>query len=113
MRLVGFALFAHVPSFLLSPLSPLQYLFKSYISFGNTKFLHLFHSASLAIDRFCRFDSDWFVESDMRTGAHTHVQFNSLSAFWPGLQTLYGDIASVSATHKRHFRPLISLRLSP
>jgi len=35
----------------------------------------------------------------MTTGDSTHVQFNSLQSFWPGLQVLVGDIEMAKQTH--------------
>jgi len=83
--------------------SAFEYLFKSYVLFGNAKWLHMFQQAEESISKHLKFAQHWFVESDMRSGQHTHVQFNSLAAFWPGLQTMYGDWASASATHAAHF----------
>jgi mannosidase alpha-like ER degradation enhancer 1 len=39
----------------------------------------------------------------MHTGQPTYHQFNSLSAFWPGLQVLVGDVALAKFTHHNHF----------
>lgn len=39
----------------------------------------------------------------MHTGQPMYNQFNSLSAFWPGLQVLVGDIAHAKTTHQSFF----------
>jgi len=83
--------------------SAYEYLLKSYIMFDNVKFLHMWDLAYSGVNEYLKYDGDWYVESDMHSGRHTHVQFNSLTAFWPGLQTLIGDLTPASATHARHF----------
>jgi len=40
----------------------------------------------------------WYVDVDMYQGAVVWPLFNSLQAFWPGLQVLYGDIEEASNT---------------
>lgn len=34
----------------------------------------------------------WYYEGNMYTGKHTHMHFNSLQSFWPGIQIAYGDV---------------------
>lgn len=80
-----------------------EYLLKSHIFFGNAKFLHMWELSYAAIQKFLKYDRDWLVEGDMHTGSHTHIQFNSLTGFWPGLQSLVGDFSSATATHAKHF----------
>ncbi len=45
----------------------------------------------------------WYLDVNMRTGLPTWWQFNSLSAFWPGLQVLVGDIPLARVTHNQTY----------
>ena len=63
-----------------------EYLLKAYIMFGNSKYLFMFEEAYAAVNKYLKIGDEWYVEGDMRTGQHSHLQFNSLQAFWPGLQ---------------------------
>ncbi len=40
----------------------------------------------------------WYFETNMRTKRVSHYHFNSLQAFWPGIQILIGDIPLALAT---------------
>lgn len=45
----------------------------------------------------------WYVEVNMNTAALVWPLFNSLQAFWPGLQVLAGDIDPAIRTHAAFF----------
>uniref|UniRef100_A0A0A9DJX9 alpha-1,2-Mannosidase n=1 Tax=Arundo donax TaxID=35708 RepID=A0A0A9DJX9_ARUDO len=62
----------------------------------------MFHSAYLAVQKYFR-HGPWYHEADMRTGEATHWQLTSLQAFWPGLQTLLGDVASANLSHREFY----------
>jgi mannosidase alpha-like ER degradation enhancer 1 len=79
-----------------------EYLFKAYLLFGNSKFLTMFEAAYTASQKYLK-AGDWYVEANMQTGAHTHVHFNSLQAFMPGLQVLVGDVDKAVATQANFF----------
>lgn len=79
-----------------------EYLFKAYMMFGNTKYLRMFESAYAAVSRYCKYN-DWYVEANMHSGSQSHVVFNSLQAFWPGLQVLVGDFAQAIPTQEQFF----------
>ena len=38
------------------------------------------------------------MEADIKTGKRSFTWFTALSAFWPGLQTLYGDVGAATRT---------------
>ena len=40
----------------------------------------------------------WWVDVHMETGQITWPVFNSLAAFWPGVQVLVGDVEEATAT---------------
>eukprot|EP00736_Rhodelphis_marinus_P013413 Rmarinus@m.26881 len=75
-----------------------EYLLKGYLLFGNPDDLQMFYwmykSAMKHIHR-----APWYMEVDMGTGKQIFSVFDSLQAFWPGLQTLVGDIDLAIETH--------------
>ncbi len=79
-----------------------EYLLKGSIYFGNPAYLHMFKQAYAAANRYLKTDH-WYAEANMNTGKFSHLQFNSLQAFWPGLQVMYGDIHNASLTQARFF----------
>uniref|UniRef100_A0A0E0CRA7 alpha-1,2-Mannosidase n=1 Tax=Oryza meridionalis TaxID=40149 RepID=A0A0E0CRA7_9ORYZ len=72
-----------------------EYLIKAYVLFGSEEYWDMFHSAYLAVQK--------YHEADMRTGEATHWQLTSLQAFWPGLQTLLGDVAAANISHREFY----------
>ncbi|TKW41526.1 hypothetical protein SEVIR_1G322100v4 [Setaria viridis] len=79
-----------------------EYLIKAYILFGSDEYWDMFHSAYLAVQKYFR-HGPWYHEADMRTGEATHWQLTSLQAFWPGLQTLLGDVAAANLSHREFY----------
>lgn len=79
-----------------------EYLVKAYILFGSDELWEMFHSAYVAVQKYFR-HGPWYHEADMRTGKATYWQLTSLQAFWPGLQTLVGDISSANSSHREFF----------
>ncbi|TVU28455.1 hypothetical protein EJB05_19972 [Eragrostis curvula] len=79
-----------------------EYLMKAYILFGCDEYWDMFHSAYLAVQKYFR-HGPWYHEADMRTGEATHWQLTSLQAFWPGLQTLLGDVAAANLSHREFY----------
>ncbi|OAY79160.1 putative alpha-mannosidase I MNS5 [Ananas comosus] len=79
-----------------------EYLMKAYILFGSDEFWDMFHSAYIAVQKYFR-HGPWYHDADMRTGKATYWQLTSLQAFWPGLQTLVGDVAAANLSHREFF----------
>ncbi|GAB5362183.1 hypothetical protein AAMO2058_000776400 [Amorphochlora amoebiformis] len=79
-----------------------EYLFKAYIMFGDKTYLEMFAQTYNAVGRHLK-SGPWYVEADMNSARPTHIQFNSLQAFWPGLQVLYGDLSSAMDTQDAFF----------
>ncbi|KAJ4756888.1 hypothetical protein LUZ62_091293 [Rhynchospora pubera] len=79
-----------------------EYLLKAYILFGSDEYWDMFHSAYLAVQKYFR-HGPWYHEADMRSGKATYWQLTSLQAFWPGLQTLVGDVAAANLSHREFF----------
>ncbi|XP_068634269.1 alpha-mannosidase I MNS4 isoform X2 [Aristolochia californica] len=49
------------------------------------------------------YNDPWYVEVNMNSAAMVWPLFNSLQAFWPGLQVLAGDIGPAIRTHAAFF----------
>ena len=47
---------------------------------------------------------NWYLPVDMQTGNVLFRWVDSLSAFWPGLQVLNGDIESAKNSHLRYYQ---------
>lgn len=80
-----------------------EYLLKSYMLFGNERHLEIFEEAYIAIEAHVRV-APWYLESGMMTGYVITSRYDSLMSFWPGLQTLYGDIETATTTHDAFFQ---------
>lgn len=70
---------------------------------GNAKWLHLWHATYRPTQVHLRTSEGWYVESEMSSGSTVYAQFNSLAAFFPGLQTLVGDIGAAAETQAKHY----------
>jgi mannosidase alpha-like ER degradation enhancer 1 len=79
-----------------------EYLMKSHILFGSKKYLSMFDDAYASVVKHLK-RGQFYVEANMHSGSHSYDQFNSLSAFWPGLQVLVGDFETAAATQKAIF----------
>ncbi|XP_020586945.1 alpha-mannosidase I MNS4 isoform X2 [Phalaenopsis equestris] len=75
---------------------------KAYLLFGDEEYLFMFQEAYKAAMHYL-FHDPWYVEVNMNSAATVWPLFNSLQAFWPGLQVLYGDIAPAIRTHAAFF----------
>ncbi|KAL1340196.1 hypothetical protein AAHE18_U100100 [Arachis hypogaea] len=75
-----------------------EYLLKAYLLFGDEEYLYIFQEAYAAAMHYLYHDP-WYVEVNMDSAAIVWPLFNSLQAFWPGLQVLAGDIDPAIRTH--------------
>ncbi|TKY51937.1 alpha-mannosidase I MNS4 [Spatholobus suberectus] len=75
-----------------------EYLLKAYLLFGDEEYLYIFREAYTAAMHYLYHDP-WYVEVNMDSAAIVWPLFNSLQAFWPGLQVLAGDINPAIRTH--------------
>jgi hypothetical protein len=93
-------------NFLCSPGSGIdsfyEYLFKAYILFGDKQYLDMYNRAAAAVAKYLK-KGPWYIEADMHTGLPTHLHFNSLQAFYPGLQVQAGAIAEAAGTQAAFF----------
>ncbi|XP_057423847.1 alpha-mannosidase I MNS4 isoform X2 [Lotus japonicus] len=62
-----------------------EYLLKAYLLFGDEEYLYMFQEAYAAAMHYLYHDP-WYVEVNMDSAAIVWPLFNSLQAFWPGLQ---------------------------
>ncbi|XP_006350659.1 probable alpha-mannosidase I MNS4 isoform X2 [Solanum tuberosum] len=79
-----------------------EYLLKAYLLFGDEEYLFIFQEAYKAVMKYL-FSDPWYVEVNMNSAALVWPLFNSLQAFWPGLQVLAGDIEPAIRTHAAFF----------
>ncbi|KAG1347674.1 Alpha-mannosidase I MNS4 [Cocos nucifera] len=78
------------------------YLKQAYLLFGDEEYLFMFQEAYKAAMHYLHHDP-WYVEVNMNSAATVWPLFNSLQAFWPGLQVLAGDIDPAVRTHAAFF----------
>lgn len=79
-----------------------EYLLKAYLLFGDEEYLFIFKEAYRAAMHYL-FNDPWYVEVNMNSAAIVWPLFNSLQAFWPGLQVLAGDVEPATRTHTAFF----------
>nr|XP_048333092.1 alpha-mannosidase I MNS4 isoform X2 [Ziziphus jujuba var. spinosa] len=75
---------------------------KAYLLFGDEEYLFIFQEAYAAAMHYL-YNDPWYVEVNMDSAAIVWPLFNSLQAFWPGLQVLAGDIDPAIRTHTAFF----------
>ncbi|KAF4619947.1 hypothetical protein D9613_005188 [Agrocybe pediades] len=81
-----------------------EYALKWYIMSGDIEFLDVWDDAYAAIMRFSRAkDGYWYRTVNMHTGDVAYLTVDSLSAFWPGLQVLAGDVQNAIKSHMLYY----------
>ncbi|KAG5716543.1 ER degradation-enhancing alpha-mannosidase-like protein 1 [Termitomyces sp. T112] len=77
-----------------------EYALKWYILSGDVEYLDVWEEAYAAVMRFSRAtDGFWYRTVHMDSGDVAYFTVDSLSAFWPGLQVLAGDVQSAIRLH--------------
>lgn len=79
-----------------------EYLLKAYLLFGDEEYLYIFNEAYKAVMQYLH-NEPWYLEVNMNSAVVVWPLFNSLQAFWPGLQVLAGDLEPARRTHKAFF----------
>ncbi|KAM4609763.1 ER degradation-enhancing alpha-mannosidase-like protein 2 [Polymixia lowei] len=79
-----------------------EYLVKGAIMLQDEELLNMFHDYDRAIQNYTRFD-DWYLWVQMHKGTVTMPVFQSLEAFWPGLQSLLGNLDSAQRTFQNYY----------
>ncbi|KAH7922461.1 glycoside hydrolase family 47 protein [Leucogyrophana mollusca] len=81
-----------------------EYALKWYILSGEVEFLDVWHDAYAAIMRYARSaDGHWYRSVNIHTGEQAFNTIDSLSAFWPGLQVLGGDVQNAIKSHMTYW----------
>uniref|UniRef100_A0A3B5QNU5 alpha-1,2-Mannosidase n=2 Tax=Xiphophorus maculatus TaxID=8083 RepID=A0A3B5QNU5_XIPMA len=79
-----------------------EYLVKGAIMLQDQELLSMFRAYDRAIQNYTRFD-DWYLWVQMHKGSVTMPVFQSLEAFWPGLQSLLGNLDSAARTFQNYY----------
>lgn len=79
-----------------------EYLVKGAILLQDPELLHMFQEYDRAIQNYTRFD-DWYLWVQMHKGTVSMPVFQSLEAFWPGLQSLLGNLEGASRTFQNYY----------
>ncbi|KAJ3785091.1 alpha mannosidase-like protein [Lentinula aff. detonsa] len=81
-----------------------EYALKWYILSGEVEFLDVWDDAYASIMRYSRaVDGFWYRLVNMRSGDVAYNTIDSLSAFWPGLQVLAGDVQNAIKLHMAYY----------
>uniref|UniRef100_A0A7S4B7D7 alpha-1,2-Mannosidase n=1 Tax=Chrysotila carterae TaxID=13221 RepID=A0A7S4B7D7_CHRCT len=77
-----------------------EYLLKGYLVFGHAELFGMWNASYAAVLRHLKRGA-WYGEANMHGGGSPHdfAQFDALSAFWPALQVLVGDVEQAASTH--------------
>ncbi|CAH1268807.1 EDEM2 [Branchiostoma lanceolatum] len=79
-----------------------EYLVKGYILLGRPELMDMFQEYNKTINTYLKYD-DWYMWANMKKGQVTMPVFQSLEAYWPGLQSLVGDVDSaMKSLHNYH-----------
>ncbi|KAL0949741.1 hypothetical protein HGRIS_009781 [Hohenbuehelia grisea] len=77
-----------------------EYAFKWYVLSGEVEFLDVWEESYAALMRYSRAtDGYWHRNVNIHSGDVSYYTVDSLSAFWPGLQVLTGDVQSAIRSH--------------
>eukprot|EP00743_Colponemidia_sp_Colp-15_P009596 GILK01010497.1.p1 GENE.GILK01010497.1~~GILK01010497.1.p1 ORF type:complete len:729 (+),score=131.87 GILK01010497.1:419-2605(+) len=68
-----------------------EYLMKAYILFGDPEYLEMFKIIYASVQQFVK-KGPFYVEVEMSNGLIYHPYVGALSAFWPAVQVLSGDV---------------------
>ncbi len=79
-----------------------EYLFKSYVLFGEPRALLMFNRTYEAVETYLRSAHHWYFEVDMASGDVVRRHTDSLGAFWPGLQAALGAVAAAEEVHSNY-----------
>ncbi|POM78793.1 ER degradation-enhancing alpha-mannosidase-like protein [Phytophthora palmivora] len=85
-----------------------EYLLKMYELFGDRESLEMFAQVYPAVLTHNK-HGDWYTDVSMYTGCHHHsgssaVVFESLAAFWPGMQVAAGDLTTAAESMNAFYR---------
>jgi len=78
-----------------------EYLVKASILFKEEKYFEQFLIYKKAIDKYTKTSDGLYYSVNMATGTTVDYSMESLSCFFPGVETLYGDVESAMKTVKK------------
>ncbi|XP_070536651.1 ER degradation-enhancing alpha-mannosidase-like protein 2 isoform X2 [Ptychodera flava] len=82
--------------------SYLEYLVKGSLLLNNPKLMEMFTEYEKVVKQYIKHD-DWYMWVNMKKGHVTMPIFQSLEAFWPGIQSMCGNIDEAMKTmHNYH-----------
>ncbi|EMP41313.1 ER degradation-enhancing alpha-mannosidase-like 2 [Chelonia mydas] len=79
-----------------------EYLVKGAILLHDEELMSMFLEYNKAIKNYTKFD-DWYLWVQMYKGTVSMPVFQSLEAYWPGLQSLIGDINNAMRTFLNYY----------
>ncbi|XP_029427532.1 ER degradation-enhancing alpha-mannosidase-like protein 2 isoform X2 [Rhinatrema bivittatum] len=79
-----------------------EYLVKGAILLQDEELMSMFLEYDDAIKNYTKYD-DWYLWVQMHKGTVSMPVFQSLEAYWPGLQSLVGDIDSAMRTFHNYY----------
>ncbi|CAN1156915.1 Alpha-mannosidase I MNS4 [Linum perenne] len=82
-----------------------EYLLKAYLLFGDEEYLFIFQEAYAAAMKYL-YNDPWYVEVNMDSAAVVWPLFNSLQAFWPGLQVFASSLLETSTAFSSNFKTI-------
>ncbi|KAI0649989.1 alpha-mannosidase [Trametes meyenii] len=81
-----------------------EYALKWYIMSGEVEFLDVWQDSYASVMRYSRSPNGyWYRNVNMNSGDAQYATVDSLSAFWPGLQVLGGDVENAIKSHLIYF----------
>ncbi|KAF7433136.1 alpha mannosidase-like protein [Pleurotus ostreatus] len=81
-----------------------EYALKWYILSGEVEFLDVWKDSYAALMRYSRaIDGYWYRNVNIHSGDVSYYTIDSLSAFWPGLQVLSGDVQNAIKSHMMYW----------
>nr|XP_039265572.1 ER degradation-enhancing alpha-mannosidase-like protein 2 [Styela clava] len=89
-----------------------EYMVKGANLLRNTDLMTMFKKHMPSIEKYIK-QGDWYMWVNMKSGAVTMPIFQSLEAFWPGLQTMVGDIENAYKTLLNYFEVWNQFGMTP
>ena len=93
-----------------------EYLFKSWVLFGDDTYHDVWQTSYRAVQRYLLFDG-WYLNMNADSGQGDQYEnskrMHSLSAFWPGLQVQAGHVDSALSSYEKFFCVLRHWSLMP
>ncbi|KAH9853805.1 alpha-mannosidase [Lenzites betulinus] len=81
-----------------------EYALKWYILSGEVEFLDVWQDSYASVMRYSRAsDGYWYRNVNIHSGDAQYSSVDSLSAFWPGLQVLGGDVENAVKSHLTYY----------